>query len=395
MTICHLGLHHEVCPVSGGLGEPMIPPTEELTLLQKLSNISELNKAWRVVRSSALNSKSDRIVKFAREFDQNSILNLRAIESELLADSFLFKGIYGRLEIRPGKSPRPLGIAPIASRIVQRAILNLLWENRDIRKLIQHDGAKYSFGGIQEESTKKAITELCRCLGNGYNYYISSDIKNFFQNIPRTPVHNQIVSHLGDSSINTLLERALQCELLNAESKSIQKYINLFPKDDIGVVQGCCLSPIYGNIYLSLFDIEMNSHKNIRCLRYIDDFIIIGKREKKVKQVFAYALDFLKSKGLEAYRLDEVNTKAEFGDVRKQPIEFLGCAIAKGQVRPKYKAKLNLFKKIDECIAKSLKKIESSKGMYHIDENYINTLVKVNNILKGWGGAFSFCNDKA
>lgn len=33
--------------------------------------------------------------------------------------------------------------------------------------------------------------------------------------------------------------------------------------------------------------------------------------------------------------------------------------------------------------------------MYHIDENYINTLVKVNNILKGWGGAFSFCNDKA
>lgn len=259
----------------------MIPPTEESTLLRKLSNLSELNKAWRVVRSSALNSKSDRIVKLAREFDQNSILNLRAIESELLADSFLFKGIYGRLEIRPGKSPRPLGIAPIASRIVQRAILNLLWENRGIRKLIQHDGAKYSFGGIQEESTKKAITELCRCLGNGYNYYISSDIKNFFQNIPRTPVHNQIILHLSDPSVNTLLERALQCELLNANSKSIQKYINLFPKDDIGVVQGCCLSPIYGNIYLSLFDIEMNSHKNIRCLRYIDDFIIIGKREKK------------------------------------------------------------------------------------------------------------------
>lgn len=371
----------------------MIPSTKA-SLLKRLSDLSELYKAWRVVRRSALNSKSQKIVNLAKEYDHDSTSHLRALESSLLEDTFFFKGIYGRLEIRPGKTPRPLGIAPIESRIVQRALLNILWENPNIKRLVLHDGAKFSFGGIQEESTKKAISELCRCLDKGYNYYISSDIKNFFQSIPRKIVHKQITSCLSDSSINHILDRALQCELINAGSKSIQKYMDLFPKDDIGVVQGCCLSPLYGNIYLSSFDNIMNSISNIRCLRYIDDFIILGKREHQVKRTFSRAVNYLNAKGLDVYKLNEQETKAIFGDVRKRPIEFLGCSVIKGQVRPRLKARINILKKIDECIIKSLRKIESTKGSIYIEENYLNTLYIINNIIKGWGGSFSFCNDR-
>lgn len=277
---------------------------------------------------------------------------------------------------------------------MQRAILDILWSNNQIKNIVKNQETKNSFGGIKDESTKKAITELCKCIGNGYNYYIASDIRDFFQKIPRDVINKSIFNFLQDDTINAYIEKAAQCEILNASSKQIRKYINLFPKGDVGVVQGCCLSPLYGNIYLHDFDQEINSIKDIRCIRYIDDFIVLGKREKKVKIAFNRAIGILRSKGLDAYMLKEKNTKAEFGDIRKIPLNFLGCSITKGQVRPRDKARIKLLEKVDKLISDSVTKINSTQGNVLIKENYINTIITINNTLKGWGGAFSFCNDK-
>ncbi|MDR1947255.1 MAG: reverse transcriptase/maturase family protein [Desulfovibrio sp.] len=387
------GTQSEVCPVSGGLGEPVIPPTEN-NLLHRVADLSSLNKAWRIVRASALSSQSSKIVTLAKKFDQDSIVNLRAIESSLKEGSFIFEGVFARLLPREGKAPRPLAVAPIASRIVQRAILDIIWGNKRIKAIVKEPETHNSFGGIQDESTKKAITELCKCVQSGYNYYITSDIKDFFQKINKHDVHNTIFQCLDDNSINSLIERAVQCEILNTSSNQVKKYINLFPKGDVGVIQGCCLSPLYGNVYLHNFDSIINSIKNIRCLRYIDDFIIIGKRERSVHKAFKKAIDILNKKVLDAYTLEEKDTKASFGDIRKLPINFLGCSIAKGQVRPQKKAKESLCKKIDSYISNSISYMIQSKGCYLTEYNYINTILKINNTLKGWGGAFSFCTDK-
>lgn len=61
---------------SDGLGSPVMPPTDD-SLRSRLSNLANLNKAWRVVRQSALQSASSKISRLAKEFDQNSIQNLR------------------------------------------------------------------------------------------------------------------------------------------------------------------------------------------------------------------------------------------------------------------------------------------------------------------------------
>ena len=81
------------------------------------------------------------------------------------------------------------------------------------------------------------------------------------------------------------------------------------------------------------------------------------------------------------------------GDVRRSPIEFLGCSIEKGRVRPLDKARKNLIRKIDECFKESIAQMNNSKLDIPLEKSYIKTVLNVNNLLKGWGGAFSFCND--
>ena len=388
------GTPSEVCPSSGGLGEPVTLPTD-YSLLYRVADIENLNKAWRIVCKSALNSQSSKIVAQAKAFDQDSIRNLRRIESALKAGSFVFDGVYARLLPREGKNPRPLAVAKIEARIVQRGIHDILLKNHGIKRLVKPVGKRNSFGGIKSESTKHAIEELCKCFHAGYNYYIASDIKDFFQGVSRQIVHEKIFSCLDDSSINSLIEDSVKCEIVNASSPSIKKYINLFPRGEVGVIQGCCLSPLYGNIYLEDFDLLINSIEGVRCLRYIDDFIILAKHEGKLIKSFDKAMDILSAKGLAAYKLDEEHTKASFGDIRRGPVDFLGCSIAKGQVRPQKKARESLCVKIDTYIKDSLKEMVSSCGKRSICLNYINTITKINNTLKGWGGAFSFCNDKS
>lgn len=78
------------------------------------------------------------------------------------------------------------------------------------------------------------------------------------------------------------------------------------------------------------------------------------------------------------------------GDVRRSPIEFLGCSIEKGRVRPLDKARKNLIRKIDECFKESIAQMNNSKLDIPLEKSYIKTVLNVNNLLKGWGGSIFF-----
>ena len=62
--------------------------------------------------------------------------------------------------------------------------------------------------------------------------------------------------------------------------QELQGYVHDFQSGDIGVAQGNSLSPLLGNLLLKDFDSAMNSLPNIRCIRFIDDFIILGPNKK-------------------------------------------------------------------------------------------------------------------
>jgi retron-type reverse transcriptase len=77
----------------------------------------------------------------------------------------------------------------------------------------------------------------------------------------------------------------------------LREYANAFPIEDIGVAQGNSLSRLLGNLFLYEFDLELNKRPDVRCIRYIDDFIILAVSKEIAESAFAKAVQMLEKLG--------------------------------------------------------------------------------------------------
>lgn len=187
-----------------------------------------------------------------------------------------------------------------------------------------------------------------------------------------------------------LLEHAITTELSNLDQ--LGKNANLFPINEIGVAQGCCLSPFLGNVLLHDFDIEMNKD-NVACLRYVDDFIILAKSKDDGHKAYNKALKILQGHGLEAYGLDD-RSKTECGATSKK-FRFLGCEIAPGLIAPSRESRARMVKTVTDLFNNSIADMRKNPANLAINRTtLVDTLYHVNNIIKGWGNQYSFCTDR-
>ena len=256
---------------------PMGPATAKKTVefpyYDAVKRTKTLHSAWRKVYSNGIRSKSLETRNLVKEFNNNSYSNIERIYRQLLRDKFRFAPAKGVPIPRPNKAPRPIVIAPIANRIVQRSILDVLQCQDSIYRYIN---TPFSFGGIKDYNEPKgvqtAVAAAQTAIAQGAKWYIKSDINNFFTNIPKRMVINIVSSFIRDNKFSQLFEAAIDVELQNMAELGTKA--ELFPIFEIGVAQGCCLSPLIGNILLHDFDAAMNG-RGVTCLRYIDDFIIV------------------------------------------------------------------------------------------------------------------------
>jgi len=345
-----------------------------------------LRKAWRVVFENGETSRCEETRKQVREFSRDADRRIDRIARQLQARCFKFAPSRGILGERPGKEPRPIVSSPIPSRIVQRAILDVLQEEP---ALAQFYRIPTSFGGIAGRGVPGAIEAACRAIAGGASYFITSDIVGFFATIPRETVLEKIAAVIHDRDFNRLLETATHTELENLDR--LGKGAAYFPTYEIGVAQGCSLSALLGNILLEEFDREMNGH-GIVCLRYIDDFLLLGQSETQVRKAFQSAQRRLQAYRLSAYEPGAHASKAKMGET-KNGIEFLGCEIRPGLIRPNKKAKKRLLKHLDETLEASRRAMSHPEVIRRRKLSVTETLRTVDNVIRGWGDQYSFCND--
>jgi len=165
-----------------------------------------------------------------------------------------------------------------------------------------------------------------------------------------------------------------------------------FPIEEIGVAQGNSLSPLLGNILLHAFDQELNSG-DCRCIRYIDDFIILAPTAKA-----AAARLRLARRLLEPYKMElaaEKSSRAPIGV--EDGFEFLGIEFANGLLRPAGKAQSRLLASIEHEFARSVRAFDGCGSEPAIDKTLtlVATLRRVDGIVRGWGKHYRFCNDEA
>jgi hypothetical protein len=273
-----------------------------------------------------------------------------------------------------------LVVAAIENRVVQRALLDVLQSLPEIQKIL---ATRTSVGGVKDRGREHAMALVREALNANGRYYLRSDIEGFFTRIPRQLVLNFIGSFVRDVEFLEVVSRATSTELANL--RQLGDDALLFPIDDLGVAQGSPLSPLIGNILLRHFDREMNG-RGITCIRYIDDFLLLGPNQRAIEKAFAQAQKLLNEFGLRAYE-PPLKGKAEAGAVRAG-FEFLGCAISPGLIQPSRDARRKIVMKIDAIFRNGLRSVALSRTAEPTQipkQRYAQTLARVDQVLHGWG----------
>ena len=336
-----------------------------------------LFSAWRHVKRSALNLKNTKIRGQASEFEHNHQRHLKRIATQLREDRYTFDEVVGVLKDKKkrkaaGKDPRPVAIASIKDRVVQRAILQVLQprmanDERDINtkytpikdprlgKLNQVNHSSYGVGGLMSPygGVQPAIGLIMKAMSEGATYYYQSDIKAFFTKIPTASVVATVLDETGDEKLAELFSRGLKVNLANKDE--LLSYEKIFPSGGIGVAQGSSLSAFSGNVLLYDFDHELN-RMGVTAVRYIDDLLIVSASKELMDDAVAFSKDRLGSFRFSLYPPVPGSDKASEGECRNA-FKFLGCTVQPDRCVPSRQSIANLNADVNKTMSASKKGI--------------------------------------
>jgi len=279
--------------------------------------------------------------------------------------------------------------APLLNRIVQRAVLNVLQDEASLPNLQRYFRTPTSFGGVLKRGLSDALAAAHAAIKDGQRYFIRSDIRGFFTKIPKPLVLETIFAEVPDPLLRDLIRRSVEVELENMEALGEDR--QLFPLEDQGVPQGCCLSPLLGNIFLRDFDAQMNG-RGIVCLRYIDDFLIVGPTAAKTRAAFENARGWLSEYQMDAYDPECNADKAESGR-GEDGLTFLGCDVRIDKVSPGRQARKRLLERTQKLLTSSTTELGDPAALKRKHRDLAATLADLNHILTAWGNQYAHCND--
>jgi ribonuclease HI len=173
----------------------------------------------------------------------------------------------------------------------------------------------------------------------------------------------------------------------------------IFPIDDQGVAQGSPLSPLFGNILLHDFDLKLND-RGITCVRFIDDFVLLGECESDVTHAFNSARELLKKFELRCHDpfLRNANIeKASHGSV-DEGFVFLGYDIRPGLFQPSKLARQKLEQQINKHLQIgrwAISEVKKAGDSFESRQRYVQTFASIDRVMRGWGDAFAYGNSSS
>jgi len=282
--------------------------------------------------------------------------NWENIEQQLLTGTYKPKEVR-RIEIpKSNGGKRPLGIATVLDRFVQRAVLQV------IAPIIDETFSESSYGYRPGRSIKDAVDKSLAYIQEGKRFVVSLDIEKFFDQIDHEILLKKFSSAIKDERIITLVNDYLKAGIeLNGR----------FVPTNEGVCQGWPMSPILANLMLDELDKELE-RRNLSFVRCADDCTIYVANKQEGYQI----LDSLKTYVEQQLKLSLNSEKSVVIDALK--LEFLGfsfqkadkkvCAVAtpkkakkKVQLANNTPAINSINKAVDKIILKTNEKVTTDK----------------------------------
>ena len=284
-----------------------------------------LLKAWLELYKNTNKKSRDRTHgidgQTVNDFLDNYDIYLKTLSNNIRSDSgYMFSPLKPVLIPKKDSGKyRVICIPTVKDRIVQKSIQLLLFDKNN--KYTKFNSINHGF--VPGKGVQSAITKAIKERNNN-PYVLKTDIVKFFDNIKRSALKEQIEKKIRSKSLHSILNRAIDSEILYTDKRIKSKIEQQGIVDGIGVRQGMPISPFISNLYLYDFDYFLLKN-HIRAVRYADDLLVFGNTKKECEALFENCRKQFEKIGLEVPDLGKDSKSQIF--LPKDEVDFLGMCI--------------------------------------------------------------------
>ena len=271
-----------------------------------------------------------------------------------------------RVEIpKPGGGTRPLGIAALADKVVQKAVVDVI-----LTPIYEVEFLGFSYGFRPGRGAHDALDALAFGIERRkVSWIIDADIRAYFETIPRNWLVKFLEHRVGDRRVIRLIRKWLDAGVMEDGS---------WTDTGAGTPQGAIVSPVLANVFLH-YVLDLWFHKRWRpnipmgeaiVVRYADDVVIGFQHKRDAERCLCDLRERLAEFGLGLHR--DKTRLVEFGRFaaanrrqrgagKPETFEFLGFAhycttTRRGRFRlgrrPIAKRVNRTLKRVDEVLRK-------------------------------------------
>ena len=261
--------------------------------------------------------------------------NLEALHAALLRGAYRAKPSKRAFIPKADGRLRPLGMAALEDKIVQRAVVEVL------NAIYETDFLGFSYGFRPQRGPHHALDALAvGILRKRVNWVLDADIRGYFDAIDHGWMVKFVEHRIADRRVLRLIQKWLAAGVMENGA---------WTRGTVGTPQGATISPLLANIYLHyVFDQWAQQWRNrhasgdVVVVRYADDFVVGFEKQNDAEQFlrdlrerfrkFALELHPDKTRLLEFGRF-AAERRAKRGLGAPETFDFLGFTHVCGKAR--------------------------------------------------------------
>jgi len=254
-------------------------------------DLDRLRAAYRAIRPAAAPGV-DGVTWEA--YGQDLEANLQDLHRRLHAGSYQAKPSRRSYIPKADGRLRPLGIATLEDKILQRAVVEVL------NAIYEVDFRGFSYGFRPGRNPHHALDALAAgVVRKNVNWVLDADIRDFFTKLDQGWLGKFLEHRIADQRVLRLIRKWLNAGVIeNGE----------WSRTEEGTPQGASASPLLANVYLHyVFDLwahwwrRRNAHGDVIIVRWADDFIVGFEHQEDALRFLADLRERFAKFGLELH----------------------------------------------------------------------------------------------
>jgi RNA-directed DNA polymerase len=202
-----------------------------------------------------------------QDYEANLEVNLQALHARVHRGAYRALPVRRRYIPKPGGKQRPLGIAALEDKLLQRAVVEVL------NAIYEADFLGFSYGFRPRRGPHDALDALAVGICHTpVNWILDADIRSFFDSVSHDWLVRFLKHRIGDERVLRLVRKWLKAGILEDGQWSVSEE---------GTPQGAVASPLLANVYLHyLFDLwaerwrRREAKGNVIIVRFADDIVV-------------------------------------------------------------------------------------------------------------------------